>query len=146
MEEHEGSVAEIIAGKLNDDNVPDQLTSLILNAMRGSGARGDAVMPRKAGSRPEHAASTPSRSPSMVPRHRPHKPTVYLTPGPRLAVVTGRNGSGKSSFAEAAELALTGENERWGIEARCVRRADGTCTSSDTAAIASCPVAASVIS
>lgn len=36
-----------------------------------------------------------------------------LQPGPGLTVVTGRNGSGKSSFAEAAELALTGENSRW---------------------------------
>lgn len=36
-----------------------------------------------------------------------------LRPGPGLTVVTGRNGSGKSSFAEAAELALTGKNTRW---------------------------------
>jgi len=36
-----------------------------------------------------------------------------LTPGPGLTVVVGRNGSGKSSFAEAAELALTGDSFRW---------------------------------
>ncbi|WP_214104587.1 ATP-binding protein [Acrocarpospora catenulata] len=36
-----------------------------------------------------------------------------LTPGNGLTVVTGRNGSGKSSFAEAIEIALTGENSRW---------------------------------
>ncbi|TWF75643.1 RecF/RecN/SMC family protein [Pseudonocardia hierapolitana] len=36
-----------------------------------------------------------------------------LQPGPGLTVVTGRNGSGKSSFAEAAELVLTGDNSRW---------------------------------
>src|SRR6266568_187965 len=39
--------------------------------------------------------------------------TLPLTPGPGLIVVTGRNGSGKSSFAEAAEFALTGDNKRW---------------------------------
>ncbi|SNS77193.1 AAA domain-containing protein [Asanoa hainanensis] len=39
--------------------------------------------------------------------------TLNLVPGPGLTIVTGRNGSGKSSFAEAAELALTGENKRW---------------------------------
>jgi recombinational DNA repair ATPase RecF len=36
-----------------------------------------------------------------------------LTPGPGLTLVVGRNGSGKSSFAEAVELALTGANARW---------------------------------
>ena len=36
-----------------------------------------------------------------------------LIPGPGLTIVTGRNGSGKSSFAEAAELALTGDTKRW---------------------------------
>lgn len=39
--------------------------------------------------------------------------TLNLVPGPGLTIVTGRNGSGKSSFAEAAELALTGQNKRW---------------------------------
>jgi len=32
---------------------------------------------------------------------------------PGLTVIAGRNGSGKSSFAEALELALTGETHRW---------------------------------
>ncbi|MET1072179.1 MAG: AAA family ATPase [Umezawaea sp.] len=36
-----------------------------------------------------------------------------LASGPGLTVVTGRNGSGKSSFAEGAEFALTGDNTRW---------------------------------
>lgn len=39
--------------------------------------------------------------------------TLALRPGPGLTVVTGRNGSGKSSFAEATELALTGVTTRW---------------------------------
>lgn len=38
---------------------------------------------------------------------------LNLVPGPGLTIVTGRNGSGKSSFAEAAEFALTGDNKRW---------------------------------
>jgi recombinational DNA repair ATPase RecF len=38
---------------------------------------------------------------------------LELPPGPGLTLVVGRNGSGKSSFAEAAELALTGANARW---------------------------------
>ncbi|MFF7359956.1 AAA family ATPase [Streptomyces sp. NPDC008125] len=39
--------------------------------------------------------------------------TLDLPPGPGLTVVAGRNGTGKSSFAEAAEMALTGLNARW---------------------------------
>ena len=38
---------------------------------------------------------------------------LTVDPGPGLTLVVGRNGSGKSSFAEAAELALTGVCKRW---------------------------------
>ena len=41
------------------------------------------------------------------------KPGLDLYPSPGLMVVSGRNGSGKSSFAEALELALTGTSYRW---------------------------------
>jgi len=36
-----------------------------------------------------------------------------LNPGPGVTVVVGRNGSGKSSFAEGAEVAFTGTSARW---------------------------------
>jgi len=39
--------------------------------------------------------------------------SLGLRPGPGLTLVVGRNGSGKSSFAEAVELALTGTSSRW---------------------------------
>ncbi|MGC5012314.1 AAA family ATPase [Streptosporangium sp. DT93] len=48
---------------------------------------------------------------------------LRLTRGNGLIVVTGRDGSGKSSFAEAVELALTGQNSRWNRAARCGARA-----------------------
>ncbi len=38
---------------------------------------------------------------------------LQVSPGPGLTLVVGRNGSGKSSFAEALELLLTGKNSRW---------------------------------
>lgn len=38
---------------------------------------------------------------------------LALPPGPGLTLVVGRNGTGKSSFAEGFELALTGSNSRW---------------------------------
>jgi recombinational DNA repair ATPase RecF len=39
--------------------------------------------------------------------------TLRFAAGPGLTLVVGRNGTGKSSFAEAIELALTGDNARW---------------------------------
>ena len=39
--------------------------------------------------------------------------TLTLEPAPGLTVVVGRNGSGKSSFAEGLELLMTGRLKRW---------------------------------
>lgn len=39
--------------------------------------------------------------------------TLEVAPGPGLILVVGRNGSGKSSFAEALEVLLTGDSLRW---------------------------------
>lgn len=44
-------------------------------------------------------------------------------PGPGVTLVVGRNGSGKSSFAEAAEVVFTGTSVRW--EDRTVEWAQG---------------------
>ncbi|HEY8550568.1 MAG TPA: AAA family ATPase [Vicinamibacterales bacterium] len=38
---------------------------------------------------------------------------LKLRPGPGLTLVVGRNGSGKSSFAEALEVLFTGDSFRW---------------------------------
>lgn len=46
---------------------------------------------------------------------------LMLAPGPGLTLVTGRNGSGKSSFAEALELVLTGTSERWAARSKVWR-------------------------
>jgi hypothetical protein len=47
--------------------------------------------------------------------------TLDLTPGPGLNLVVGRNGSGKSSFAEGLELLLTGDTYRWRDRSRIWR-------------------------
>ncbi|GAB90600.1 ATP-binding protein [Gordonia rhizosphera] len=44
--------------------------------------------------------------------------TLEITPYPGITVVSGRNGSGKSSFAEALEYALTGQSYRWKNKAK----------------------------
>ena len=41
------------------------------------------------------------------------KQTLTLNPAPGLTVIIGRNGSGKSSFAEALEVLFTGDSKRW---------------------------------
>ncbi|PPJ31725.1 hypothetical protein C5E45_22970 [Nocardia nova] len=49
------------------------------------------------------------------------KTTLDLQPAPGLTLVVGRNGCGKSSFAEAAEFAITGDNKRWSDRGRIWR-------------------------
>lgn len=41
------------------------------------------------------------------------KSELTLHPAPGITIVSGRNGSGKSSFAEALEFAVTGTSYRW---------------------------------
>jgi predicted ATPase len=41
------------------------------------------------------------------------KQVLEIIPAPGLTVIVGRNGSGKSSFAEALEVLLTGDSKRW---------------------------------
>lgn len=42
-----------------------------------------------------------------------HEVVIDLDPAPGLTVVSGRNGSGKSSIAESMDVLLTGSSDRW---------------------------------
>ncbi|MFC9475934.1 AAA family ATPase [Nocardia sp. NPDC056952] len=44
--------------------------------------------------------------------------TLRVQPALGLTLIVGRNGCGKSSFAEATEFALTGDNQRWSSKSK----------------------------
>lgn len=122
MDEAERGLHELLIEKLTaDDTVPDAVSDLILAAWDGP----ETLAARLAGDPPVAAADAPASAGVRYPdvylaaihvegfRGVGEPATLGLKPGPGLTLVTGRNGSGKSSFAEAAELALTGDSGRW---------------------------------
>ncbi len=97
---------------------------LVLAALEGDAAleralfeaAGDSEAPSAAETEPVHASAGRAYLDIIsVQGFRGIGPVcdLRITPGPGLTLVVGRNGSGKSSFAEALELLLTGQNRRW---------------------------------
>src|SRR5262245_36524787 len=112
----------IILGRLDaDDKLAERTRALVIGACHGAEAL-DATL---GGEAPEPSKKARARAPSArnpaylqsieVQGFRGVGPPARLpiTTGPGLTLVVGRNGSGKSSFAEALELLLTGDNSRW---------------------------------
>lgn len=122
MDEAQRGLHDLLIERLIEDPaVDDRVAALVLAAWAGDGDLAEAMEGRV----------TAATDPTTTPRREQH-PAAYLAavhvegfrgigepatlplrPGPGLTLVTGRNGSGKSSFAEAAELALTGDSGRW---------------------------------
>src|ERR687898_1114360 len=113
----------IILGRLDaDDKLADRTRALVIGACHGAEAL-DATL--EGGKAPKPARKAEAKAPSVrnpayiqlieVQGFRGVGPPASLpiTTGPGLTLVVGRNGSGKSSFAEALELLLTGDNSRW---------------------------------
>ena len=112
----------IILGRLDaDDKLAERTRAIVIGACHGADAL-DATLEGKA---PEPSRKAEAKAPSVrnhayiqaieVQGFRGVGPPASLpiTTGPGLTLVVGRNGSGKSSFAEALELLLTGDNSRW---------------------------------
>ena len=111
----------VVRSKLEaDDSVDQSWSSLVRGALAGRDGL-EAELAGTTRARPpgvESASTAPAgaflRSVAVEGfRGVGSRQTLELRPGPGLTLVVGRNGSGKSSFAEALEVALTGESLRW---------------------------------
>jgi recombinational DNA repair ATPase RecF len=113
---------DLIQTRLIEENkLGEQARVLITAACRGdealAAALGGEAIPSEPRSRPQ---ALDGRHPALLRSIRVEgfrgvgpEAILEISPGPGLTLVVGRNGSGKSSFAEALELLLTGDNSRW---------------------------------
>ena len=111
----------IVLARLEADGArADGWSDVVLGALEGRDGleaqlAGSSASPRPLAAPPSPAATgTFLRSVAVEGFRGIGRPqTLELAPGPGLTLVVGRNGSGKSSFAEALEVLLTGDSLRW---------------------------------
>jgi recombinational DNA repair ATPase RecF len=114
-------IRSLVRTRLEADGVADGAwTGLVLAAVEGRDAleaelRGGAPSPREGAGREAPAVVGAFLRSIAVEGFRGIGPAqaLELRPGPGLTLVVGRNGSGKSSFAEGLEVLLTGDSLRW---------------------------------
>ncbi len=138
MGERWRSVEEIILEKLKDDKMPARVANLVITAMCGGELDKAAQNEQQEALPPDAEARLVYLKAITVEGFRGIGPkvTLPLQPGPGLTLITGRNGSGKSSIAEAAELVLTGQNRRWADRSAVWREGWRNLHQTDRAAIA----------
>jgi recombinational DNA repair ATPase RecF len=110
----------VVSARLETDGAAaDGWAALVLGALDGRDSleaqlQGSALSPRALAAQASAAAGAYLRSIAVEGfRGIGRAQTLELAPGPGLTLVVGRNGSGKSSFAEALEVVLTGDSLRW---------------------------------
>ncbi|MFV0458311.1 MAG: AAA family ATPase [Actinomycetales bacterium] len=111
---------ELLLNRLDVSGLTEEVALLVLAAAMGEADLADAIGGAQV-HRPPVDHVPPSDSPRLYLdeihvegfRGVAEPCCLRLSTGPGLTLVVGRNGSGKSSFAEAAELALTGSTQRW---------------------------------
>ncbi|MEV5766009.1 AAA family ATPase [Micromonospora sp. NPDC052213] len=113
-------LAELIFDRLAADGVPDDTAEVVLAALSGEADLAVALAGERTTLGPAAQAGDGAPGPIWLSsitvagfRGVGPERTLQIEPGPGLTLVVGRNGSGKSSFAEAVELALTGDSARW---------------------------------
>ncbi|HEX9031894.1 MAG TPA: AAA family ATPase [Streptosporangiaceae bacterium] len=111
---------DLLDNRLAHDGVPEETAALVRAACSGEAqlvaalAGQDSPAPSRPRTTPASAAPLYLESVTAAGfRGVGPSASVRLQPGPGLTLIVGRNGSGKSSFAEAAELCLTGSSPRW---------------------------------
>jgi recombinational DNA repair ATPase RecF len=136
------ALEDLVADRLARSSLPEQVSGMVLAALLGddelAGAvDGDALTQRTPPAQEASAAPAAYLLSVRVAGFRGigKATTLELKPGPGLTVVTGRNGSGKSSFAEAIEFALTGDNKRWSGRTAVWRNSWRNLHAGDTAGI-----------
>jgi hypothetical protein len=115
------SLRRIVLARLEaDGSLSDGWGDLVLGALGGRDGLEAQLAGSSASPQPLAAQSSPAPAGAFlrsvtVEGFRGIGPaqTLELAPGPGLTLVVGRNGSGKSSFAEALETLLTGDSLRW---------------------------------
>ena len=111
----------IVLRRLADIPLPEQAANLLLAALEGdeslSAQLGGQAQPR---SKAPDVTAPPTPAGAYLQsltvsgfRGIGAHATLKVRPRPGLTLVVGRNGSGKSSFAEAIEVLLTGNLRRW---------------------------------
>ena len=122
----------MVLERLDRSELPGRVQDLVLAAWEGREALERALggeggpLPRPARRPGSEGAAGPAGAYLKAVRVEGFRgigpPAVLeLHPGPGLTLVMGRNGSGKSSFAEAVELVLTGTSQRWSGRPRAFR-------------------------